>query len=99
MKITRGLIGQKHFWLGNDGAGDRNQLLLAARELAGIQVLLPNDVEAVQDIRNQGLALGFSDVAIRKRNVQILRNREVIEQVKLLKNKPDEFLIQQGSFL
>src|SRR5580692_11158607 len=65
----------------NDGASDANKLLLATRKLAREEILLADDVEFVQSVCNQCLALGPWNVLIRKRQVDVLCHAQVVEQV------------------
>ena len=79
---------------GDDGARDGDQLLLSARELVGIEVLLADDLEAVQHVADDAVALALLDVAIGQRNVEVLVDGERIEQVIALENEAEVFLVQ-----
>src|SRR5215469_5037662 len=55
VQISGRLVGQEQAGLVDDRPGDPHQLLLPARELGGVEVLLPHDVEAVEGVRHPGL--------------------------------------------
>ena len=81
------------FGIRDDGARDGDELLLSARELAGIQVLLADDVEPIEDVADHAVAIGFLDVAVRQRHVEVLVHRQVIEQVIALEHEADVLLV------
>src|SRR5436190_6676026 len=94
MQIPRRLVGQDQFGIGNDGSGNGHKLLLAARQLAGIEALLIDDLKSIQRFENHLLTLRFLEVSIRQGDIEILINRQIIQQVKTLKDKPNVFLIE-----
>ncbi len=55
VQVAGRLVGEDHLRAGDDRAGDGDQLLLAARELVRVEVLLPDDLEAVEDVADDGL--------------------------------------------
>src|SRR5947207_531467 len=63
VQIARRLVGQNDLRVRDDGPRDGDQLLLAARELIGIEVLLADDRELVEDVADHALAFGLLDVA------------------------------------
>ena len=82
------------FGLPNHRARHSHQLLLPTGKLIGEEGFLADNLEAIESVRHHSFALGFLDVAIGKRQVQILGDGEVIEQVILLENKADIFFVQ-----
>src|SRR5579864_6742462 len=50
MKISRRLVGQKQRRLVDYCARNSNQLLLSSRELAGIKILLGDDLKAIEGV-------------------------------------------------
>src|SRR5262245_3111577 len=98
MQIARRLVGQNEFRFGDDGAGHGHKLLLPTGQLAGEQVFLPDDLETVQRVSHDSLALRPFDVTIRKRDVEILRDSQIVEQMKLLEDKTNVLLVQRRAF-
>src|ERR1700745_3221855 len=86
MQISRRLIGKQKIGLVNDRPSDPNQLLLAAGELIRKQILLAYDVEPVERVRNQSLTLRLRNVLVGKRQIAILRHRQVVQQVVALEH-------------
>ncbi len=68
-------------------------MLLAARELVGIEVLLADDLKAVENIAYDAVALALFDVAVRERNVEILVHRQRIQQMVALKHEAKILLV------
>lgn len=97
MEIAGGFVGEDQAGFADDGSGDGDELLLAAAELAGIKVFLPDNVEAVEGVGNEGGALGFLDVPVGQWDVEVLCNGEIIQEMKLLEDEADVFLVEFGS--
>src|SRR5579864_9368661 len=89
VQVSGWLVRQEQLGARDHGAGYGHQLLLAARQLVGEQILLTDNLKAVERIANDALPLGLLHVAIGKRNVQILENRQAVQQVIALKNESD----------
>ena len=94
VQVAGRLVGQDDRRIGDHGAGDRHQLLLSAGELVRIEVLLADDVEAVEDVADHALALGALDVAVGERQVDVLVDGQVVEQVIALEHEADVLLLQ-----
>src|SRR6185437_10927337 len=94
MQATGGLISKNELRISDDRASHGNELLLSARELIGIKALFPDDLEAVENVRHHAVALGLFYIPIRKRQIEIFRDGEIIEQMILLENEADKFLVQ-----
>ena len=69
VEIAGRLVRKNQGRLGDDGAGDGDELLLAAAELGGEEVLLAHDAEAIEGVGHQSLAFGSLEVAIGKREL------------------------------
>ena len=94
VQVASGLICQQQRGIVNDCARDANQLLLSAGELRRKQVLLADDVEAVQRIGYQRLSLGARHVLVAQRQIDVLGNCELVEQVIALEDHPHASLRQ-----
>src|SRR5690606_35555820 len=94
VEIAGWLVGEDELWIGNQGAGDADELLLAAGELAWVEVSLPDDVKAIEHIAHDALALLLRRVAIGERHFEILIDREVVEEVITLENETEGLLLE-----
>src|ERR1039457_943135 len=83
VKVARRLVGQQERRLVNYGAGDSHQLLLASRELARVQILLGNDLKAIQRVGHKALPLAARNVLVREREIDVFLNGEIVEQVNI----------------
>src|SRR5438309_8617589 len=97
MEISGGLIRQNHFWTGNNGAGDADQLLLAAGKLARIQIPLCYHLKAVERVRHHRRPLALADFSIRQRDLEVFVNGQIIEQMILLKNEADLIIAESAA--
>lgn len=97
VEIAGGFVGEDQARAGDDGAGDGDELLLSAAELARIEVLLRDDVETVEGIRDERFAFSLFDVPIRKWDVEVFADGEVVEEVELLEDEADVFLVEFGA--
>jgi hypothetical protein len=78
MEISGGLVGEEQLRVGDQGPRHADELLLAARKLIRKEVLLADDLEAVERVRDERGALGAFDVPIRERDVEVLGDGEVV---------------------
>ena len=92
MQVARRLVGQDQFRARNHRPRHGHQLLLAARKLAGEEVLLPDNVKSVQRVGYQGLALRRLDIPVGQRNVEVLGDRKAVQEMVLLENEADGLL-------
>src|SRR5690348_5640795 len=69
VEIPGRLVGENELGLGDHGARDPNELLLAAGELSRIEVLLAHHAESVEGVPDDGFALRLLHVPIRQRNI------------------------------
>src|SRR5581483_787411 len=94
MEIARRLVRENQFGIRDHRARHRHQLLLSARKLTGVQIALAHDMESIQRVAHNRRALRPLHIAIRKRNVQILVHRQVVDQVIALEHEADILLVQ-----
>src|ERR1041384_422896 len=50
VQVAGRLVGQNELRLGPDAASNPDELLLPAGELVGVEILLPHDLEGIQDV-------------------------------------------------
>src|SRR5215217_3979398 len=96
VQVARRLVGEDYLRIGDDRPRHRDELLLTARQLIRVEILLPHDRELVEDVADHALALRLLDVAVGERDVEILVDREMVEQVVALKDEADVLLVQLG---
>src|SRR5438067_11659277 len=99
MQIASWLIRQQQSRRGYDGAGYSNELLLATRKLPRIQIFFADDLKTIERVGHEGGAFALTIMPIRKRNIEVLVNRQIVEQMILLKNESDLFVSQTGALL
>jgi patatin-related protein len=92
VQVAGRLVGEQQLGIADHRAGDADQLLLAAGELGGEEVLLADDVEAVERVGHQRLAVGPLDVPVGKRQVEVLGHGQAVEQVVGLEDEADVLL-------
>ena len=59
-----------------------------------VEIFFSDDLESIERVSDEGLALGFAHVAIGEREIQIFRDGEIIEQVVLLEDESDILLVE-----
>src|SRR5207245_5820970 len=96
MKIASWLVRQQQFGRGNDGPGYSNELLLAAGELPRIQIFFADNLKTIERVGHERGTFALTIMPIRKRNIEILVNRQIVEQMILLKNESDLLVSQSG---
>ena len=85
--------------LGDHGARDADQLLLPAGELPRIEILLADHAEPVERVGDDRLALRLLHVPVRQRDVEVLGDGEIVDQVVLLEDEADVLLVQRDALL
>src|SRR5204863_9017134 len=63
-------------------------------KLAREQILFADNLKTIERVRDHGLAFGTLNISVRERNVQVLSHGEIVQQVELLKDKANVFLMQ-----
>ncbi len=99
MKVSRRLIRQQQRRFVNHRSGNANQLLLPTRELVGEQILLANDVEPIQRVRHQGLALGARNVFVGEGQIDVFGYGEIVEKMVALEDHADAAARQVSALL
>src|SRR5258708_13566942 len=99
MQIASRLIGEQKLRLVNHGTRHAYQLLLSARKLVGMKIFLRHNLEAIQGIGHQALPLPARNILIRKRQINIYLNREIVEQMVAVENHAHIPLRQFGPLL
>src|SRR5437868_13964000 len=99
VQVPRRLIRQDQLRVSDDRAGYGHKLLLTSRKLTGIEILLADDMEAVERVGHHRLPLRALHVAVGERNIEIFGNRQIIEQMVLLEYESDVFLVQLRALL
>ena len=94
MQIARGLIRQQKFRSGDDGAGYADKLLLPTGKLPRVQIFFADDLKTVERVGHQGSSLALTITSIGERNIEVLVNSEIVEQMILLKDKSNLFVSQ-----
>ena len=89
VQVAGRLVGQNQLRLGDQGARHPDELLLAPRQLARVEVFLAHDLEPVEGVGHEALPFGPGHVAVRQRHVEVLGDGEVVEQVVALEDEPD----------
>ena len=72
---------------------------MTAGQLPREEILLRDHAEPVERVRHDSLALGLPHVPVRQRNVQILGDREVVDQMILLEDESDVLLVERNALL
>ena len=98
VKIARRFVGQDQLRVRDHRPGDTDQLLLAAGKLTRIQILFADNVETIQRVADNRIAPSLVHVPIGERDVQVLVDRQIVEQVIILENEAD-FLVPKGRAL
>ena len=99
MQIAGGLIGEKQRGRVDDGARDADELLLAAGELIGKQILLGHDLKAVEYVGDHAGALLGGQILVGERQIDVLGHGEVVEQVVALEDHADALAGEFGALL
>src|SRR5687768_5769914 len=89
VEVTRRLVGQKEERIAGDGPGNRNALLLTAGELAGVVLHAVRHAHALERLLHALPALGAVHAAVGQRQLDVLGNRQVADQVERLENESD----------
>ncbi|MBV8202867.1 MAG: ATP-binding cassette domain-containing protein, partial [Acidobacteria bacterium] len=86
------IVGKKDLYP-NQLSGGQQQLVGVARAVINKpKLILADDVEAVEGVGDQRLAVGFLDVLVGQRQVQVLGDGEAVEQVIGLEDEADVLL-------
>ena len=89
IEVARRLVGEQDERLAGDGAGDGDALLLAAGELARQMLRAMRHADALERRLDALLALGRAHAAVGERQLDVLEDGEIADQVEALKDEPD----------
>ena len=95
VEIPGRFIGQNDPWFCDEGAGNADELLLSARELTWLEILFPDDTEAIEHITNDGIAFPFRSVAAGQRHFDVFVDGQVVEEMVALEHEADVLLLQR----
>src|SRR5271168_2855202 len=88
MQVARRLIREQQTGLVNNRAGNTNELLLSAGKLAREEVFLADNVELVECVGYQRLALKSRNVFVGERQVNVFSDAQIVEQMIALEDHP-----------
>src|SRR4030042_968948 len=71
-------------------------VLLAAGELVREEALLADDAEAVEHVADAGLPLGGLDLLVEQGRLEVLVDRELVDEVVALEDETDVVLVDSG---
>src|SRR5579872_1859149 len=80
VQVAGRLVRENQFWILNHRAGDADELLLSAGELAREQIFFADDVEFVESVANHTDTLFVRDIFVRQRNFEIFKHGEIVDQ-------------------
>src|SRR6266403_298711 len=98
VEIASRLVSQDDSRVCYHSASNAYELLLSARKLAGEEIFLTDDLKSIERVTDNRLPVLLADVAIRKRQLEILENSLIVEEVVTLKDKTDIAIAQIGTF-
>ncbi len=99
MQVACRFVGENQLGIRDHRARNRDQLLLPSRKLIGIEILFTHHVETVERVTDDALALGFFDVPVRERDIEVFVNGQRIEQMVALEHEPDVLFVDLRSIL
>src|ERR1051326_8882181 len=97
VQVAGRLVSQNQLGIPGDGASYADQLLLSAGKLVWVATFFPDDLETVQNVGHHAGALCARDIAIGERNVNILLDGQVVEQVITLEDEAHVAAVKLGS--
>jgi hypothetical protein len=95
VEVAGGLVGEDERRLGDDGAGDRDALLLSAGELARGVVLAAGEADGVQRRERASASLAGRHATVHQRKLHVLERARSPEQVEALEDEPDVVATEQ----
>src|SRR5882724_1603590 len=96
VEVAGGLVGQEDLRAADDGAGDRHPLLLAARELGGEVMGARGKPHPVEGGERPLPALLRRKTAVQQRDLDVVDDGEIADQVELLENETHPFIADAG---
>src|SRR5206468_4870514 len=89
VKIACRFVCQQNGWPARKGPGDSHPLLLAAGELTWQMLCAMRHAQALQSFGYKRLAFAGSHSAISQRQLNVLKDAEIPDQLEALKNETD----------
>src|SRR5688500_2108634 len=89
VEVTRRLVGEENERIAGDSARNRDALLLTARELCGIVLHAMRHPDFLERLRHAALAFGRAQAAVCERQLDVLVDCEVADQVERLEDEAD----------
>ena len=103
VEVAAGLVGEQQRRVVDEGAGDRDALLLAAGELVGVAVELGREADQAQRLRHLGADLGAAGADHLQRVGDVVVDGAVGQQLEVLEDGADvapqlrDLLLRQGA--
>ena len=89
VEVARGLVGEDHGGVVDQGPGDRDPLLLPARQVGGTAGGLLRHVQALEHVQGTAPARSGADPGDAQRQHHVLQDGLVRGQVELLEHEPE----------
>ena len=96
VEVAGRLVGQDQLGLADQGAGDGDALLLAARQLRRPMLGAVRDADLVEHSLDPLPALRCRVIVIEQRELDILAHRKLVDQVEALEDEADVALARVG---
>ena len=90
VEVASGLVAEDELRVGDDRAGHGDTLLLPTGELLRIVARPVDDAHAVQHLVDLRLALRLAEAEIAQRQLHVLENVHVVNEVEALKHEADD---------
>src|ERR1044072_2945261 len=97
IKVGRRFVREEDRRLARESARDRNTLLLTAGELAGQMFGAMAHADALQRFEHETFTLARTHAAISQRQLDVLINREIADEVEALEDESDLAVADAGA--
>ena len=97
IEVTGGLVGEQHDRFAGDGARHGDALLLAAGKLAGEVLGAVRHPDALERLADALAPLGRGHAPVGERQLDVLEDRQVADQIEALENEPDLAVAHAGA--
>lgn len=98
IEVAGWLIGKNNFRMIDEGTGDTDALLLAARKLIGKEIFAFFQMESGEHFGSAFQTASFAHARINQRKGDIFDDREIIDKVEVLENVSDFARAESGFF-
>mgnify|MGYP001826202426 CR=1 FL=1 len=99
VEVTRRLVGQQESWLPGERSGNRDALLLAARQLRGEVLGSRGEAITFQAAHNAALAFFRIESSLPDRHIDVVKDVEFRDQVEALEYESDFLVPNPGAIL